>query len=77
MISKVKIQKYIAGACVFSIIINKLSYWQEPYLIIPFEVNKSLKISFIYIIQSFGLAFYLKIEGNKKFLFEIKKIAQQ
>ena len=74
MISIVKLKKYIAGTSIFGIIIGKLYYKKKLYLIILFEVNKSLKVGFYYTILPLNLAIYLQVKGNKEFLFNIRKI---
>ena len=46
-----------------SIIIYKLSHWWEPIPIVPFEVNKNLKLGFYSAISLFYLAISLKIKS--------------
>ena len=46
MIFAIELKKNEANASIFDIIINKLCYKKKSYLIISFEVNKSLKTSF-------------------------------
>ena len=75
MISTIKLKKYMASTSIFSIVISKLCYGKKLYLIILLKVNKNLEVGFYYIILSFSLAISLWIKGDKKFLFDAKKIA--
>lgn len=60
---------------IFYIIISKFGYsWKKFYLIILFKINKNFKVNFYYIVLLFRLAIDLKIKGNKKLLFDFKKI---
>ena len=58
----IKLEKYIANMIIFDIIINKLPYKKELYLIILFDINKDSKIDFHYTIPFLNLTIYLKIE---------------
>lgn len=67
----------MAGAYIFSIVIKKLSYWQELCLVILFKIDKNSKINFYYIILLFDLAVNLKIKSGEELLFDDKKIAKE
>lgn len=67
----------MARACIFGIVIYKLSYWQEPSLIVLFNINKSLKISLYIIFLLFCLAINLNIKSSKEPLFNIKQVTKQ
>lgn len=43
MIAVIYLKKYMISICIFAIIIDKLSYWQEFRLVILFEINKTQK----------------------------------
>ena len=67
----------MAGACVFGVVINKLSRWLNLDLIVLLKIDKSFKISFYGTILRFCLAMSLQMEGNKKSTLNIKKVAEQ
>lgn len=73
MRAKIQFKKHVANACVFYIIIYKLSHGQELYPVILLEVEKNLKIRFHYTILILGLAVWLQIKDNEKHLFNTKK----
>ena len=64
IIFAIELEKYIANASIFGIIIDKLSYLKELSLVILFKIDKNLKISFYYAILFLDLAVYLKIEDS-------------
>lgn len=64
----------MAGICILSIVIRKLSHWQEAYQIIFVKIDKNLEVRFYYITLMFDLTVDLQIEENEKFLFDTKKI---
>lgn len=64
----------MASIYIFVIIISKLYYKKKLCLVILFKVNKSLKINFYYTIWPLGLAVYLQVKSNKKFLVNVKEI---
>ena len=68
---------YIAGACIFGIIISKFDYWQEPYLNILLEVDKGSKISLHSTDLPLCLTVNLRMKGDRKAAFDIKEIAKQ
>ena len=53
IISVIEFENYVAGASIFDIIIDKFHYKKKPYLVILFEIDKSLKINFYYTILPF------------------------
>ena len=61
MISAIELKKRVIGTSIFGIIIDKFRYKKELYLVILFEIDKSLKVSFYYIILLFDLIVYLWI----------------
>ena len=67
----------MAAACIFSIVISKLGYWQKFCPVILFKFDKSLEVSFYHTILTFGLAIYLKMKSCRKFLFDSEKVAEQ
>ena len=74
VISIVELKKRVANTSIFGIIISKFCHRKKPYLVILFEIDKGLKVDFYYTILSFNLTIYLWIEGNKKFLLDVKEI---
>lgn len=52
--------------------IYKLSHWQEPSPIILLKIDKSLKIGFYHIIQTFSLTVGLKIESGGEVVLELQ-----
>lgn len=49
---------------------------KKLYPIILFKVDKKLKVDLYYTILSLGLAIYLQIKNNEKFLLNIEEIIQ-
>lgn len=74
MIAIVKLKKCMASICIFSIVIDKLSYWKEFSIVILLIVDKSSEINFYYTILLFGLAISYKMKRNKKPLFNLKGV---
>ena len=77
MVAIVQLEQCVAGACIPSIIINKLDHLQEPCLIILFKVNKGSKVGFYGAVLPFRLTVYLRIEGSGEPLLDAKKVAKQ
>lgn len=77
MIAAIQLKIGIVGAGIFSIVICKLSYWQEPDLIVLLKINKDLKIYFYYTILIFGLVINFRVKCSKKSVFDFKKIIKQ
>ena len=65
----------MANASILGIILGKLRYKNKPCPIILFKVDKNPKIGLNFAILSLGLAVCLWVEGSRKFLLYIKKIA--
>ena len=49
----------MASASILGIIIGKFCHKKKLYLVILFEIDKSLKVDFYYTILLFGLIIYL------------------
>ena len=77
MIAIIQLERNIAGARVFGLIISKLSYWWKPGPIILLEIDKSSNVCFPGTVLLFGLAVSLRMEGGKKLTLDIKKVAEQ
>lgn len=58
---------------IFNIMICKCGHWQKFSLAILFKINKSLQISLYHGIFTFCLPISLKINCDKKPLFDTKK----
>ena len=71
MIPAIQLKWSMAGAHIVSVVISKLGYWQEPYPIILFEVNKDPEIHFHPIILAF------RLESGGKSPLNAKKVAKQ
>ena len=67
---------YLSCITIFNIIILKLSYWQEFYLVILLKNYKNSEMCFYFTIIIFGLLISLKVESNKKFLFNFEKVTK-
>ena len=67
----------MAGVCVFDIIISKLGHYLEPGLIVLLEIDKDLEERFYYTILLLKLTVSLRVEQNKKFPFDVDKVAEQ
>ena len=77
MVAVVQFKRGMAGACIFGVIESKLCHWQESYLVLLFEVDKSAEVCFHRAVLSFGLAVYLKMEGSWEPLFDAKKVKER
>ena len=76
MILAVQLKKYILGTSIFSIIMHKLSYWQEFYLAILLKVEQNIEIYFYCTILIFDLFIGLKVKSNKQLMLDFKKITE-
>ena len=75
MIFAIELEKYVAGASIFDIVISKLCHKKKSCLIILLKVDKSSEVSFYYTILSLSFAVCLWIKGGREFLLDVKKIA--
>ena len=64
MISIIELEKCVAGASIFDIIIGKLCTKKKPCPIVLFDIDKSSKVGFYYAVLLFSLAIYLKKKGD-------------
>lgn len=76
MIAAVQLKQNVISACIFCNIICKFSHWQEPCLVILFEVNKSSKKDFYSVVLLHYLAVNLKVKSGEKLLLNSKKITK-
>ena len=74
MISAVKLKGYVIDTNIFSIIVGKLHHKKKLCQIILIQIDKSPKIDFYCVIWSFGLVVCLRVNGDGKFLLDVKKI---
>ena len=68
VVAIVELKRHVISIGILNIIVCKLSYWQEAYLIILFQNHKDSEVYFHYIILFFYLAISLKIEDCEKSL---------
>ena len=59
MIFAVKLKRRMTSASILSIMIGKFCYRKKPYLVILFEIDKSLKINFYHTVLLFSLTIHL------------------
>ena len=59
IISPIKLERYMASASIFSIVIGKLCHKKKPCPIILLKVNKNLEIDFHCNILPFDLTVFL------------------
>lgn len=71
IISTVKFEYYSICIQILGVIVCKLNYEQESYLVILLSINKSSKISLYLANFSVAFAICLKIKDSEKFLFYI------
>ena len=71
MIFAIKLERRMAGASIFGIIISKLYYKKKLYPIILLKVNKNLEVSFYCIILPLNLAICLWVEDDEEFLLDV------
>ena len=64
----------MADANIFGIIAGKFCYKKKLYLVIPFKINKDLKIGFYCIILLFNQIIHFWIKNSGKFLLNAKEI---
>ena len=64
----------MADAGIFCIVVGKLCYKKKSCPIILLEVDKSLEVSFYYIILPLSLTIRLRVEGNKEYPLDAKEI---
>ena len=76
MVAAVQLERSVAGACIFGIVISKLGHRQEPGPIILFEIDKGLKVSLHGAVLPLRLAVGLGVENGGKPLFDAKKVAE-
>lgn len=67
----------MTDAYILNIIICKLGYWQEFYLIILLITNKYSKVGFHNAKLLFGLIISLRMEGNKELSLDSKEVAER
>lgn len=64
MVATVQFKRRMASAHIFSVIIRKLGYWQEPCPVILLKIDEGPKIYFDYAVLTFGLTVYLLVEDG-------------
>ena len=64
----------MAAACIFGIVISKLSYGQKSRLVILLEVDKDLKVRFYCTILIFCLAICFQVKDDRELLFNVKEV---
>ena len=64
IIFTIKLKKYVIYTDIFGIIVNKLYYRKNLYLIILFKVDKNLKKTFYCAFLLLSLAIRLRTEDN-------------
>ena len=74
MISVIELEKYVAGAGIFGIVIGKLRHKKKPCLIILLKIDKGLEIGFHHTILPLCLIVCLRVENSREFLFNAKEI---
>ena len=62
MVAAIQLKRYMTDACIFGIIIRKLSHRQESCPVILFKVNESLEIYLYCFVLSFGLTVCLRMK---------------
>lgn len=74
MVVIIKLKKRVASACIFGVIIGKLSYQKEYSLIILLIIDTNSEVNFYYNILFLGLIISLRVVNSKKFLLNPKKV---
>ena len=67
----------MANACVFCIVVYKLAYQQQSFIIVLFEIDKDLKVRFYYTHLTFCLTICLQIKSNGESLVDGKEVVNQ
>ena len=76
MVAVIQVERHMANARIFGIIISELGHRQEVCTVILFKIDKGLEVGFYRAILTFGLAICLKMEDCEKLLFYSKEIAE-
>ena len=75
MISAIELEKCVAGAGIFGIVVSELRHRKKPCPIILLKVDKDLEKGFYYTILPLNLALCLQVEGGGESPLDAKKIA--
>lgn len=71
VIPTIELERYVADACIFSIIIGKINHWDDPSPIIFLVINKNFRVGLYCTILSLGLAINLRVESNTEPLLDV------
>ena len=75
MISAIELERCVANAGIFGILISKFCYEKKPYLIILLKVDNGLEIDFHCTILPLSLAVRLRVEDNEESPLDAEEIA--
>lgn len=75
MVAVVDIERRVAGVRIFGVVVNKLSYWQKPSPVILLIINKRFEVCLHSAVLPLGLAVCLRMNGSRKLLLDVKKVA--
>ena len=75
MISAIELERYVAGAGIFGVVVGKFCHEKKPCLIILLKVDKGSKVGFHCIILPFGLTVCLWVEDGGESPLDAKEIA--
>ena len=75
MMSAIELEKYVVNASILSIIVSKFCHGKKSCSIILLEVDKDLEVGFHCTILSLSLVVYLRVEGGRKSLLDMREIA--
>ena len=71
----IQLERGIAGAGIFRIIIGKFTHWQEPCLVILLVIDKGPEVGINCTILLSSLAVSLGIEGGRESTLKAEKVA--
>ena len=67
----------MANIYILGVVVSKLGYRQEPYLIILFKIDKGSRIGLYDAVLLLRLTVYLRMERSEKPLLNAEKVAKQ
>ena len=75
MISAIELERCVAGAGIFGIVVSKLRHGKKPCPIILLKVDKGSEVGFHRTILSLSLAVCLRVEGGRESPLDAEEIA--
>ena len=74
MISAIELERCVAGAGIFGIVVSKFRHGKKSCPIILLEVDKNLEVGFHHTILPLSLAIHLRVEDDGESLLDAEEI---